>query len=546
MMKVRYLLVLLFLAMCTNTFAQVPTGAPPDAAGNADTGRIVRIIRANTFRMIDKDTTKLNMFVGNVLIQQGNTFITCDSVVQNQLLNTIEAFGNVHINDGDSVHTYSQYLKYLGDTRVAYLKKNVRLTDGKSSLTTNELEYDLNSGIGIYKTNGRLVSGDNVLTSKEGFYYSDTKEAYFLKGVKLVSPDRTVATDTLLYNTAQDLFTIVSPTTIKDGRTTIRTSTGIYDVKNGLANFSSRTVIEDSSQQVVADNINFDKNSGEGLAEGNVIYKDTAQGVTILAGTTAFNNKTNNVLATRKPVMIIRQDNDSIYVAADTLFSSVMADTVVRKLGTRDTASAKAGTGKDSVAVQRLNNKADSIRFFQAYRHVRIFSDSLQGACDSLYYSAADSAFRLFRDPVIWSRDSQITGDTIYMFTKNKKPDQLYVFENGLAVSRTRENFYNQVKGNRINGNFVNGEIDYMRAKGNAESVYYLQDDDSAYVGMNYAKADAITMYFGDEGLKRVSWVNSVDGTTFPMNQIPEEKRRLRNFKWLESRRPKTKLELFQ
>jgi hypothetical protein len=255
--------------------------------------------------------------------------------------------------------------------------------------------------------------------------------------------------------------------------------------------------------------------------------------------------------------MIIRQDNDSIYVAADTLFSSVMPDTVIRKTGGKDTtavagngrdsvAKKQTGPGKDSVAIQRLDNKVDSIRFFQAYRHVRIFSDSLQGACDSLFYSASDSAFRLFREPVIWSRDSQITGDTIYMFTKNKKPDQLYVFENGLAVSRTRENFFNQVKGNRINGNFVNGEIDYMRAKGNAESVYYLQDDDSAYVGMNYAKADAITMYFGSEGLKRVSWVNSVDGTTFPMNQIPEEKRKLRNFKWLESRRPKTKLELFQ
>jgi hypothetical protein len=152
----------------------------------------------------------------------------------------------------------------------------------------------------------------------------------------------------------------------------------------------------------------------------------------------------------------------------------------------------------------------------------------------------------MYKDPLVWSNENQLSGDTIYLFTKNKKPDHLFVFENSFAISRTKENFLNQIKGNRINGNFVNGNIDYMRAKGNAESVYYLQDSDSAYIGMNYARADAISMYFGKDGLKRVSWVNGVEGTTFPMNQIPEEKKSLRNVKWLDNRRPKTWLELFQ
>ena len=218
-----------------------------------DSARIVQILRANKLRVIDKDTNKLNILVGNVLIQQGDTFIECDSVIQNQRLNIVEAFGNVHINDADSVHTYSKYLKYIGDIRMAYLQQNVKLTDGKGTLTTNELEYDLNSGIAVYRNNGKLVNGKNVLTSKEGFYYSDTKETYFIHNVTLVSPERTVATDTLLYNFAQDLFTIVSPTTINDGTTVIKTRSGIYDMKKGLADFSERTVIEDSTQQVIAE-----------------------------------------------------------------------------------------------------------------------------------------------------------------------------------------------------------------------------------------------------------------------------------------------------
>lgn len=501
----------------------------PTDTTRKDSTKIVRILKADKLRVIDKDTNKLNIMVGHVLIQQGNTLIECDSVIQNQLLNQVEAFGNVHINDADSVHTYSQYLKYLGDTRMAYLKKNVKLTDGKGTLTTNELEYDINSGIGVYKNNGKLVNGNNVLTSKEGFYYSDTKETYFIHDVKLVSPERTVATDTLLYNFGQDLFTIVSPTTINDGSTIIRTRSGIYDIKKGLADFTDRPIIEDSTQQVIADKIRFDKNSGDGYAEGNVVYKDTAQGVTILSGLSTFNNQSSNVLATRKPVMIIKQNNDSLYIAADTLFSSM-----------------REKEKKDSILKTTKATSADSIRFFQAYRNVRIFSDSLQAVCDSLFYSAQDSIFRMFREPLVWSNETQLAGDTLYLSTKNQKPEQLFAFENAFAVSRTKENFYNQIKGNRINGQFNNGELDYMRAKGNSESIYYLQAEDSSYFGMNYSKADAITMSFGKDGLKRVSWVNTVEGTTYPMKQIPDDKKVLRNIIWFESKRPKTKLELFQ
>ena len=538
----RVILAILFALTAHMGMSQAGRDTVITPTSSRDSARIIRIIRADKFRLVKADSSnELLQLIGNVVLAQENTLFSCDSAVQNKRLNQIEAFGNVHINDADSIHTYSQYAKYLGNTKMAYLRKKVRLTDGKGTLTTEELEYDVNSGIGIYKTNGKLVNGNTTLTSREGYYYSDTKEVYFINNVKMVSPDRTVATDTLLYNTSLDYFTIVSPTTIRDGGSVIRTSSGIYDARNGLANFTERTMIEDSTQTIVADQIRFDKNTGEGSAEGNVIYRDTTQGITILAGTTAFNNSTSKVMATRKPVMILRQENDSIYVAADTLISSRLADTVKKTTDLKASAS-----GKTSGDTLRNTVPADSIRFFQAYRNVRIFSDSLQGICDSLWYSAGDSAFRMYRDPVIWSVSNQLYGDTIYLFTRNRKPDQLYVFENGFAISRTKENFYNQITGNRINGGFSNGQIEFMRAKGNAESVYYLQDDDSAYIGMNYAKADAITMLFGSEGLRRVSWVNAVEGTNYPMRQIPENRKQLRSFRWMESRRPKSRLELFQ
>jgi len=569
------------------------------------------IEKADIFRRVVTDSaTEMIMLIGNVVMRQGKTLFTCDSAVRNISTHEVEAYGNVHINDGDSVDTYSQYLKYLELTRMAFLKNKVKLTDGKGVLTTNELQYDMNLKIGTYHTGGKVVNGKTVLTSNEGVYYADKREAYFISKVKLNDPEYKVSTDTLLYDINNNIAKFVAPTTIFDGQSTIKTREGFYDMKNGLANFGSRPVIQDSSQIIIADHVQYDKTSGNGHAEGKVVYTDTAQGVRILAGDIQFNSKTNQVLASQKPTMIIKQNKDSLFIAADSFFSALMAkppleDTTKKtkplsknnkpsllkqtdslanvtakaiKPLTQQTDSIANVSSKainplpqitDSIAnisskdikpltqqtdsmanvsskaiKPALPQKTDTVRYFQAYHHVQIFSDSLQGVCDSLYYTNLDSTIRLFTDPVIWTKNNQLTGDTIILITKNQQPYQCFVFDNSFAVSRTTENLYNQLKGTQMFTQFINGSIDYIRTKGSAESVYYLQDSDSAYFGMNYSMADAITMAFDSTGLKRVSWINAVEGTTFPMLQIPEDKKKLRAFRWLESRRPKTKWEL--
>jgi lipopolysaccharide export system protein LptA len=192
---------------------------------------------------------------------------------------------------------------------------------------------------------------------------------------------------------------------------------------------------------------------------------------------------------------------------------------------------------------EKGNDSTD--RFFQAHRHVRIFSDSLQAVSDSLFYSGKDSIFQLFQQPILWSNNNQVTGDTIYLYTRNKKAERMDVFENGLLISKARENMFNQIRGNRLNGYFIDGVIDNMRAKGNAESVYYIEDDEKLLIGVNKANGDIIDMRFKDKELNRVVFINDVKGVMYPVAQFPEGEKLLRNFNWHEDKRPKTKFELF-
>lgn len=576
---------MMLLLAASAGYAQT-TGTLP-IAGPQDTTRLIEILPGSrSMRQFQKDSTTLITLAGNAAVKQGNTFIYGDSIVVNQLTGIAEVFGNVHINDADSVHTYAQYLKYIGKDRIAYLKKSVRLTDGKGQLFTDDLEYNLSTGIATYKGGGRVVNGKTVLTSSDAVYYSDTKDVYFKKYVHLTDPKYDIVADSLLYNTQLKEAHFISPTRIKTKEgTVINTKNGIYNLETGEARFFDRTGISDakSHTSISADNLFSDDKTGIAVAEGNAKFVDTLNKVTVIAGRQEVNRNENSFLATRKPVMIFYDKGDSTYVAADTLFSglrkfdtktktiTVKKDTLKTVLSVdllhKDTSGAaqslpvtKTDTltsiaGKPiSDSLSRLSgtdslNKPsmDSIRYFLGFHNVRIFNDSLQAVSDSMYYSTEDSVFRLFKAPVFWNDKTQVSGDTMYLYTLNKQPKRLNVFFNALVISKENDAMYNQVGGRTLNAYFAGGSIDYIRIKGSpAESVFYPQDDDSAYVGMNRSSGDVIDVYFVNKELNKIKFVNNVDGTLFPLRTVTPEQKYLKGFLWQDKRRPKNKLELFE
>lgn len=498
---------------------------------------------------------KFTMLVGKAHVLQENTHFYADSIVLNDVDNSLEAFGNIHINDADSVHTYSQYLKYLGKEKKAFLKKKVRLTDGKGELTTEELEYDVTLKIGTYLNKGKVVNKKTVLTSKEGYYYGDTKDVYFKQKVVLIDPEYKVLTDTLQYNINTDIATFVSPTVIysDSSRRTIKTHKGFFNMKNKRGILNERSVIEDSAGVFTADDMAMDDSTKLGEFRGNVVYrsKDTAQGADLIANNVKTNRKKDIILATEKPLLILKQGRDSIFVSGDTMFSARMTDLLrTRRVPAVRDSLVRIGdsvVGRYEPVVLDTSNTKDNNnnKYFEVYNHVKIYSDSLQAVGDSLFYSLQDSVFRLFRNPVVWSKENQIMGDTIYLYTKNKKPERLYVFENAIEIGRVDStNYYNQLKSTTLNVWFADGKIYYMRAKGTAQNVYYGQDESGAFTGVYKSSADMINIFFADNKPLRISFLRSASNDGYPMHQVNHDEIKVRGFKWLDNRRPKSKFDL--
>ena len=529
-----------FLLACGCNVAaqqQIITPAVP-----TDTMRLIHIVQGNSLRHLTIDSlTQLETIAGNVIIKEGLTTFYCDSATLNKRTNILEAFGNIHINDNDSIHTYAQYLKYIGGERMAYLKKKVKLADTKGGvLLTDDLDYNLRTGIATYKNGGQITNAKTILNSTQGVYYADTRDVFFKKNVHLVDPKYDIRTDSLQYNLTTETATFIAPTHIvsKDG--VIDTRSGTYNLKTGEAIFYDRTSYRDSTHFLIADKIVRDEKTHTIQMEGRAKLVDSANRVTVMGNLIYLNTVQNSFFATSKSVMILYREGDSTYITADTLFSGLRKyDSLERKQVTKTDTLAKTMTVKAS--------SDTSVRYFLAFHHVRIYNDSLQAVSDSLHYSTSDSTFKLFGQPVVWNEKTQITGDTIYMFTERQKAKRLYVFNNGIIIHQANAAIYNQVAGRTLNGYFVNGAIDYVRVKGSpAESIFYPQDNDSAFIGMNRSSGDVIDIYFVKKELNKVKFINNVDGTLYPLRQIPPDQKQLKNFIWLDNRRPKNKAELFE
>jgi len=573
-----------FVLLAITTYAQ--PGKPKEINKPKDSIKTKVITQENFLYILaaDKqylqksDSNQLVSYAGNVKVRQGKTLFYADSAIINPIFNTLESFGNVHINDADKVHIYSQYLRYMGIEKKALLTNKVRLTDGKSILTTENLTYDVNLKLGTYLYGGKVVNKKTTLTSTEGNYYGDTKDIYFYKDVLLVQPDGTIKTDSLQYNTTTEVSTFISPTIIKDKKgLTIKTREGFYDIKKKIANLYKRSIIEDSTFSITADEIAIDSLNGLSEFRGNAVYrsKDKEQGFDMIANNIKTNNKRSTIMATQIPLLIIKQGADSIFITADTLFSGrvidllktkkipnvrpVTVDTSIKKLIIKDSvktavakSAVKKGVAKNTIDSAKLSTAStppvdSTLKYFEAYKNVKIFSDSLQAVGDSLFFSGQDSVFRLFNEPIIWAQENQISGDTIYFFLKNKKPERLYVFENAISISKVDSSIYfNQVKGNSINALFDStGQVHFLTAKGSAENIYYAQDEQKGFVGVNKNSCDLIEITFTDGKPKRVKFINNLEGGLLPMRgKTNHEELKLKSFNWQDKIRPKSKFDI--
>lgn len=227
---------------------------------------------------------------------------------------------------------------------------------------------------------------------------------------------------------------------------------------------------------------------------------------------------------------------------ADSLAKTIDKSTV-KTIGKNVLSAIKPGLAKNDTT---KFNPADTVqaRIIKAYHGVKIFKTNMQAKTDSLFYTSADSTLRCYVNPIIWSEGSQQVADTIYVQFKNKKLNNLQAIRNAFLVNTPKDSLrFNQIKGRLMTGFFNKGKLKIMYVDGNAESIYYTQDDSTkVYKEMNQTLSSRIKFIFQDNenDIQDIVYIKGVEGALNPESKVSKDNV-LKGFSWKPKERPKSK-----
>ena len=481
---------------------------------------------------------------GNVRFRHDSVIMYCDSAYFFEKENSLHAFGNVHMVQGDTIEGFGDALYYNGNTKMARLRSNVKLIHQNTILTTDSLNYDRKNNIAYYFSYGTIKDSVNVLTSRWGQYSPDNHQAIFRGNVKLVNSKFLLTADTLEYNTESYQSDLVGPTEILyEKETTIYSSNGWYNTQSELSMLLDRSqIIHADGTTLTGDTIYYDKKAGYGNSFGNIESCDSANHLTLYGHRGEVWDNGNRGYVTDSAMLLDWSDTTAFtYMHADTLWSENVPYQVYSILP-RDSILV------DSILMPQLPDtlwQDTTYHQLRAFYNVRIYSEDIQAVCDSVLYNGKDSIITLLGMPICWNEANQISADQIDIYLKNNTIDYLHGQGNTLAVRQEANDAFNQMIGKEMLAYVRDGDVYLVDVRGNAETVFYPREDDGTFVGVNRTQSSFVKLYITNQQIDHVVFTSATTGVMIPLSQAAETEKQLSGFFWADAERPRKPEDIF-
>ena len=464
----------------------------------------------------NKKNPDAQILVGDVAFRHDSIYMYCDSACFYEKTNSLEAFDNVKMVQGDTLFLYGDYLFYDGNAQIAQVRNNVRMENRTITLETDSLNYDRVANLGYFFDGGTLMDEENVLTSDWGEYSPATKWSVFNYEVKLVNPQFTLTSDTLRYNTMSKVASIVGPSNIDSKENHIYSELGFYDTQNGQAELLNRSILTNEGKQLTGDSLFYDRNKRFGEAFVNVEFTDTINKNMLKGDYCRYEELSEYAFATDKAVAVDFSQGDSLFLHADTL------------------------------QLYTYHLKTDSMfREMRAFHKVRIYRTDVQGVCDSLVFSSKDTCLTMYHDPILWNNQQQLLGEKIMVYMNDSTIDWAHIHNQALSVEKLDSVNFNQVAGKDMKAYFKDGEMHQVDVLGSVRVVYYWMEKDSTLMGMNVSETSELSIFLENRKMKKMLMKPKTNGVFYPMDQLPADKMKLDNFAWFDYVRPLNKKDIF-
>ena len=539
---------------------------------------------------------------GKVRFRFEDYTLACDSAFFNQFANTFQALGHVkmHRSTGN-INLTCERASYNSMTRIFQARKKVILTQPGNSLHCDSLDYNSNTHQANYVGHGRLVGNGSTITSQNGEYNTQTHDSHFTGNkVILRSPEYNLTTPDLTYNTHTKQGHVQGKSVIRTAnREVIHTDNADFNGLSHSFTTHGHSTVTSPERDIEGDNMDYDRSTGRGEGHGHVRVNDKQGGRIITGDNVKFrtasvvkNHKTHNEVVefegegnskiidhpaqrTIKGDYLSynsvtgegfgegnvdyidhKQKNAFLgdYVHYTPLDAIAYGKAIGKEFSQGDTLFVHADTilMKGIVENKKIGERTvqDTIRTFYGVNNVRAFRTDAQAVCGLLIACTRDSSMTMYKDPIVWSGQRQMFGDSIRCFMNDSTIREAHVMGNAMSIELMPDGeHYNQVSAKLMNGFFTDGKIRWGEAMGNVFVIYYPVDDkDSSLIGLNYTETDTMRFYMTptvERKLQKI-WMPKSKGTLYPMNQIPADKKTLKGFAWYDYIRPVDKYDLFR
>ncbi len=458
------------------------------------------------------------ILLGNVKMKHQGINLTCQQALYYKKENFFKAIGKVLIKQGDTITQTSDYADYDANSKQALSWGNVILKDPTMTLTTDTLQFDrLNQKL-YYTSYATIKDATNTLKSKNGNYYLENKKFTATTRVTVVNPEHNLVSNHLDYYTNSGLTYLYGPSTITNtqNKNKIYCEKGFYNTKTDISHFVKNAKLYLKERTVEGDSLYYDKNKGFASATKNIQVIDTVQNFVTKGNYAEIFELKDSLFIVKRAVAISIVDKDSMFVHGDTLLI----------------------TGKPER------------RIIRTYNNVKIFKSDLQGKCDSIHTNQENGLTRMFRNPVIWSDQNQITGDTIHLISnvETERLDSLKVLNNSFIISKDSisKKDFNQIKGRNMFGKFENNKLRLLLVKGNAESVYFNRNEETNVLETITKEISSNIEFTLNNGqIETIKYLKKSDGNTYPPSKLPDDVKKLKGFIWREDEQPKKMEDIF-
>lgn len=523
--------------------------------------------RGSKVTLMDKDN--------NMLCTHNLDYNTKDSVA------TFFGGGSLRSKDGEIIESLDG--TYDSKINLFVFYNSVELFSDSLFAKSTRMEYDSNKNVAYFGPSTIGWKGDNMLQANGGEYAREREIVTFEKNAYLFSKEQEVWGDKIVYNrrsgdaelygNIQITDTVQSVLMFADKATYQREPLEIILTQRpAIAMYSEQNGNRDTIYASASDSIRYYTKPFAELDSAAIAAAKARKGVMIIdpmkeieklrqeklkearSGRKEGREENAGNSSTRSSGRSSSQAN--IYAGQRAPeFPSPQPDEQESPIEQQDSipsAGKESMQQVDSTAIlaereldaQIMRHDTCTVTFVEAWHNIKLYGKDYQGVCDSLIYTGIDSIARLYIEPVLWSdAKNQFLSDSIFIQIRNDSLYKADFINNAFIITQEDTVHYNQIKSTEMMAYFKKNDIWRFDALGGASLIFYMEED-STYTMINQKECKILSALIKERKIERIRYYDQLKSDLLPIYDLPINKQRLRGFKWLEERRPKSREEV--